>query len=190
MVNVPQKTDEVFDILSKGEFICSNSSDPEVKQFYVIIENRYDDLREYFEQIGFDLKQEDEYFYMARLNESKANMKRKINKYFKWIDIFDFLKTFNNTFDPGYRFTISEIHNKLNVEANLKEKLEKLSSYTRKKNYRKSIEKIVDMLCKEGFVELENEIAGRYKVLSSFKYLEDMIMNINIPDEIKNEISE
>jgi len=189
-MNVPSKTDEIFDRLSKGEFICSNSSEQEIQQLYAIIDNRYEDLKEYFAQIGFDLKRENEYFYMARRDESKASIKRKIDKYFKWIDIFDFLKTFDNTIDPGYRFTISEIHNKLDVEANLKEKLEKLSTYTRKKNYRKSIQKIIDMLCKEGFAELENEVEGRYKILASFKYLEDMIMNINIPDEIQNEISE
>ena len=44
------------------------------------------------------------------------------------------------------------------------------------------------MLEKDAFVELENEISLSYKVLASFKYLEQLVLAINIPDEVKNEI--
>jgi len=50
--------------------------------------------------------------------------------------------------------------------------------------------KIVELLCKEGFAEIENEILKSYKVLSSFKYLEELINNINIPEEVQHEIPE
>jgi len=38
-------------------------------------------------------------------------------------------------------------------------------------------------------MELENPISNTYKVLSSFKYLEQLILTINIPEETSNEKS-
>ena len=43
---------------------------------------------------------------------------------------------------------------------------------------------------KDGYLEIENEILKSYKVLSSFKYLEELISNINIPEEVQHEIPE
>ena len=48
------------------------------------------------------------------------------------------------------------------------------------------VKKFID----ETFIELENDITHQYKVLASFKYLEQLILTINIPDEVKNEIPE
>ena len=56
--------------------------------------------------------------------------------------------------------------------------------------YQEVINKIVESLCKDGFAEIENEILKSYKVLSSFKYLEELINNINIPEEVQHEIPE
>ena len=46
------------------------------------------------------------------------------------------------------------------------------------------------MLRKAGYAELESEISDSYKILSSFSYLEELVMSINIPEEIQNEIPE
>ncbi|MGL5227495.1 MAG: condensin complex protein MksE, partial [Bacteroidales bacterium] len=43
---------------------------------------------------------------------------------------------------------------------------------------------------RDGFIELENEIEGTYKVLSAFSYIEKLVLSINIPEEIINEIPE
>jgi hypothetical protein len=48
------------------------------------------------------------------------------------------------------------------------------------------LKKLID----DNFIELENEITHQYKVLASFKYLEQLILTINIPDEVRNEIPE
>ena len=48
----------------------------------------------------------------------------------------------------------------------------------------------IDDLKKDKFIELENEITHQFKVLASFKYLEQIVMTINISEEIKNEIPE
>jgi hypothetical protein len=109
---------------------------------------------------------------------------------FKWIDIVDFFKSFDNSFSSGYRFTPHEIVIKLKVDVQLKNKLSTLYHYTKTKNEAEAIRKLSEMLTKEGFCELENEINDSFKVLASFIYLEELILNINISEVVKNEIPE
>jgi len=68
--------------------------------------------------------------------------------------------------------------------------LRKVFKMDDKTPYDEVITKVVDNLCKDGFAEMENEILKSYKVLSSFKYLEELVMNINIPEDVQNEIPE
>src|SRR5690606_26012692 len=125
----------------------------------------------------------DEYFYFSRL-ENKVDLERKIEQFFKWIDILDFLKSFDHSFSSGYRFTPSNILVKLNMDAELKSKLTGLKRYTGgKEKYNEIVEKILDDLRKDRFVEVENHISGEYKVLAAFHYLEQLVMSINISEE-------
>jgi len=39
MLKMPPKTDVIFDKLSKGDFICSNTANLEMKTLYEIIED-------------------------------------------------------------------------------------------------------------------------------------------------------
>jgi hypothetical protein len=48
----------------------------------------------------------------------------------------------------------------------------------------------VKSLCEDTFAELESDVLKSYKILSSFHYLEDLIQNIQIPDEVQDEIPE
>jgi flagellar motor component MotA len=103
----------------------------------------------------------------------------------------DFFKTFDSSFASGFRFTPSEIANQLSTNADLKSKLNSLKKISAdKKNNLERIKKIIESLERESFVALENEITDTYKVLASFKYLEEIIDTINIPEEIANEIPE
>ena len=52
------------------------------------------------------------------------------------------------------------------------------------------MEKLLDELAKIGFIELENELEGVWKVTSSFHYLEEMIDCITITEDLKNEMPE
>jgi hypothetical protein len=56
--------------------------------------------------------------------------------------------------------------------------------------YDEVIAKVIDNLCRDGFAEIENEILKSHKILSSFKYLEELVTNINIPEEVQHEIPE
>jgi len=188
-MNVPKQTGEIFDILSRGQFICSNSSRETIRRLYNVLEEHFDELRNYFGAIYFTLERGDEFFYFSR-SESKTDLERKIETAYKWIDIMDFFKTFDSAFGPGYRFTPSDILVRLNVDAALKNKIEGLKKYSNDENYAESLRKIVRMLVNDNFIELENEISDSYKALSSFKYLEQLVLSIAIPEEVRSEIPE
>jgi len=191
-MNAPKQTAEIFDILSKGQFICSNSSNERIRKLFdIIAENgNFETLQDYFSAINFVLEEGDEYYYLSRF-ESKADLERKIETAFRWIDIVDFFKSYDTSFTSGSRFQPSDILVKLNVDAVLKDKLDGLKRWSKKETYKENLEHIITkMLCAEGFAELENEIFNEYKVLSSFNYLEELINSINIPEEVQDEIPE
>ena len=190
-MEVPIQTAEIFKILSKGQFISSNNSDKTISFLYKVIEDEqnFENLHNYFQQINFVLEKGDEYFYFSR-PESKVDLENKLDSAFRWIDIIDFFKTFDNSFSAGYRFTIAEILVRINTDADLETKLDGLKKYTDKEKRKDILDKIVKKLIDETFVEEENSITQQYKVLNAFKYLEQLILAINIPDEVRYEIPE
>ena len=193
-MSVPNRTGEIFELLSKGQFICSNSCDAVVRKLYDIIDEKdnYELLYDYFQHINFVLEKGDEFYYFSRI-ESKADLERKIETAFRWIDIVDFFKSFDNSFASGYSFTPSEIAVKINVDAVLKNKADGIRNSLKlddKFSYLDVVSKAIESLVRDGYLEMENEILRSYKVLSSFKYLEELVTNINIPDEVQHEIPE
>lgn len=194
-MNIPKQTGEIFELLSKGQFICSNSSDSRISKLYEILDDQenFDLLHDYFNSINFVLEKGDEYYYFSRKNESKADLERKLEAACKWIDIVDFFKTFDNAFGSGYSFSPARIAVEISVQAVLKNKadgLKRTLKIDEKISYPEVVNKIVKTLCDDNFAEMENEILKSYKVLSSFKYLEELINNINIPEDIQHEIPE
>ncbi len=192
-MNVPRQTGEIFELLSKGQFICSNSSDSRISKLCEILDDNenFEMLYEYFYSINFILEKGDEFYYFSRKDESKADLERKLETACKWIDIVDFFKTFDNAFASGYSFSPAKIAVEISVQVVLKNKADGLKGILKmdeKTPYTEAVNKIVDTLCKDGYAEIENEILKSYKVLSSFKYLEELINNINIPDEVQHEI--
>lgn len=187
----PIQTAEIFKKLSKGQFISSNSSDKTLSDLYNVIdmEDNFEVLRDYFENINFNLERGDEYFYFSR-TESKVNLEKKIEKAFEWIDIMDFLKTYDNAFSSGYRFSPSDILVRIKTDAELETKLEAMKAKAKSDKHQDILDKILKKLTDETFIELENDITHQYKVLASFKYLEQLIMSIHIPEEIQDDIPE
>lgn len=179
---LPKHTSDIFEILSKGQFICSNSIRDNIRKLYNIIDENFDELYDYFSAINLILEKGDEYYMFTRL-ENKTDLERKIEAAFKWIDILDFFKAVDHSFGAGYRFTPSEILTKLSVDVDLKNKLEGLKKYAGgKEKHAEILDKVLDQLRKDNFIELENEITSSYKTLSSFHYLERLVLSINVPE--------
>ena len=192
MMEVPKQTAEIFRILTKGQFINSNSSNKNINDLFKIIEDEqnFENLYDYFLNINFILERGNEYFFFSR-PESKVDLEKKIEAAYKWIDIVDFFKTFRNDFSSGLRFLPSDILVQLKTDADLENKLEGLKKYADNKNSQRDIlDKILKILTDDTFIEIENPITQQYKVLASFNYLEQLILTINIPEDVKSEISE
>lgn len=190
-MEVPIQTADIFKILSKGQFINSNSSTKAIGDLYRVIEEdqNFENLYDYFSNINFTLAKGDEYYYFSR-PENKVDLDTKIEAAFRWIDIIDFLKTYDNSFSSGYRFSPSDILVRIKTDAELETKLEGLKKHTDKEKHQDILDKILKKLADDTYIELENEITHQFKVLASFRYLELLILTINIPDEIRNEIPE
>lgn len=185
-------TSEIFEVLRRGQFICSNSPDNDMQMLYKILEGEddFEYLYNYFYQIDYILEQGDEFFYFSR-NEKKTDLERKIEKAFTWIDALDFFETFDSSFGVGFRFTPSDIVSQLKNNADLKTKLDNLKKIsTSTQNHLEQIKKLIEKLEKDNYITLENEISETYKVLTSFNYLKDLVNIINIPAAIDNEIPE
>lgn len=182
--SLPPQTAEIFEILSKGQFISSNGDD-RTRLLYRIIDegDAYPALRTYFAAIDLELEQGNEYYHFSR-RDSKADIERKVEAAFKWIDILDFFKAFDASFGAGYRFTIHDVVTRAAVDAPLKMKLEGLKKYAAgKERHADILGKVIELLERDSFVMLEGEITGTYKVLTAFRYLEELVLAINITQD-------
>lgn len=165
-------TKEIFDILSKGGFISQNSISQQRSHLYDAIEDDFQDYQDYYRGIDFTLEGGNGYYYFSR-TENKVDLTDKVQRLAQWIDRVDFLKTFNNTFGSGFTFRKSNILEKFSGDIELKEKARNL--YTDMKTNEEKIEKLTGDLERQGFIELENELDGTYKVTAAFHYIEELI---------------
>ena len=188
-MNIPSWTAEVFDLLSKGQFLCSDSIDRDNRKLYSLVDDSFEDMHQYFSAIGFVLERGEEYFYFSR-KESRVDLERKIEQAYRWIDIVDFCKAFNSAFGAGLHFSSSEIEVQLRMDVNLKDKLEGLRRITGDGSYSERIKKIINELVGAGYAELENDITMHYKVVAGFKYIEQLIVSISISEELHHEVSQ
>ena len=76
-MSVPKHTSDIFEILSKGQFICSNSTRDSTRKLYNIIDEHFDDLYDYFKAINLVLEKGDEYYMFTRM-ENKTDLERKL----------------------------------------------------------------------------------------------------------------
>lgn len=182
------QTNKIFEVLSKGQFLCSNSSQEEQRRLYSIIEEDPEKFYDYFRPLGFELERGEEFFYFSR-KEARADLERKIEQAYKWIDILDFFKTYNNSFGVGFRFMPSEILVQIKIDANLKDKIDQLNKPLGDGSHKDRVQRLIDELVKYGFLELEGEIMQQYKVLSSYAYIEKLLVSIQITEEEADEVS-
>lgn len=183
-MNIPNRhTADIFDTLSKGKFICSNSVEDSSRRLYNVIEENFEDLYTYFKCIDFELQKGDEYFYFSR-NETRVAVESKIEQAYRWIDVVDFFIAFNSGFAPGFRFTPAEILVQVKMDAGLKDKLEIMKRLTGDGSYPDRINSLIEkQLCTPGFAELESEVSNQYKVLASFNYIKQLIVSIQIQED-------
>ena len=155
-------TKEIFDILSRGGFISQNSVSQQQSNLYDAIEDDFQQYQDYFSG----------YYYFSR-QENKVELADKVQRMAEWIDKTDFLKTFNTAFGSGFTFRKSNILEKFSSDIELKEKARRL--YTDLMTNDEKIDKLIGDLQRQGFVELQDELDGTFKVTAAFHYIEELI---------------
>ena len=180
MDNLPEKTGEIFETLTSNKpgFICDNSTDREIQKLYNIVEEHFEGLYEYFERIGFLLKRGNGYFYFSK-DFKRTELEERLERTSRFIDIVAFFKGYDSNFRAYSTFTVAAIVQKCLMEIALKQKLQDLNKYLKspKEKLTDIAEGVVSLLDKQ-YLELEDEDERRYKVLSSFRYLEDLFFRI------------
>ena len=184
MQNNNPRTAEIFDILSKGQFVCSNAIDSQRRHLYQYIEENFDELEPKFKEIGYQLEDGNNYYYFSRPNESNPNVESKIEKALRWLDILAFFTTFRKDLCRGARFQPYDILKQVEINLSLKEQLADLQKRTNPgKNYQEMLNDLIKEIQKEGFIDLENEMDQIWKILDSWDYMEKLVMAVNIQDE-------
>lgn len=184
MQNNNLRTAEIFDILSKGQFVCSNAIDSQRRHLYRYIEENFEELEPKFREIGYQLEDGNNYYYFSRPNESNQNVESKIEKALRWLDILAFFTTFRKDLCRGARFQPYDILKQVEINLSLKEQLADLQKRTNPgKNYQEMLNDLIKEIQKEGFIDLENEMDQTWKILDSWDYMEKLVMAVNIQDD-------
>lgn len=178
-------TTEIFQLLSKGNFISSNASKDHTGKLYRYIseEDHFELLKTYFALINFNLESGNGYYYFSQISEKDTLREEKILKFERYIDILDLFTSLENPPFVGTRYTITEIAQECLGNPMQKEKLEEIRIGGNKANITDKLREILDFLTADTFLELEDEETETYKVLDSFNYLLEIIKQIEIYGE-------
>ncbi len=170
-----QTTSKIFNHLRDGKFLSLNTPNKGEKKLYEYVENHHNELCHYFEFIDIELKLKDGYCYFSSL-ENKEN---KLQLIYEMIDILNFLYNYNSAFSVGFKFSISDIEEKIKDNITLDVKLKKIKSLSGD-TLRARVLSLLNKLIKRGFIVLEDEYLQQYLVLNSFEYLVEFFNTIEI----------
>ena len=174
-------TQKIYERMSRGQFLSIDSTDLEVKHLYEDVEENFADYEAYFQEIGLQLMAGDGYCYFARQQESKLTIEQRLQSFAQWVDILDFLKTYDITFSTGFQFRTTHILERINLDVELRDKARRL--FRKQLTNQELVEKLVGELTGMGFAELINEEDGTHKVTAAFRYAEEMVGLIAIYNE-------
>lgn len=174
---------EIFETLSRGNFISTNSKVYRHRQLFNQIEEHFESLHEYFGAIGFSLEAGNNYYYFSK-EEINYVLERKIEAFYKYIDILAFFADFDNSFGEGYQFSMTDIEQKSKVDTNLQQQLLNIThDISDNSSYYERVSHLVRKMTKEGFFECEDDERRDYRVLSAYNYLQSIVKSIDIDYE-------
>jgi hypothetical protein len=177
MNNIPKQTPEIFNILSRGNFISSNGS--KGKLFDIInYEDNYATLKEFFSHTGYSLERGHNYFYFSQTDEPNLIIEKKLEQFAYYIDVMDFFSSMDTKPVVGTRYRVTQIAEECFSNERLKQKIYALS---RREKMVDKVAEIAGDLTAAGFFEQEDE--DTYKVMDAIHYLEEVISLITIDDD-------
>jgi len=174
---IPQHIEKLYQHILKGNFINENSSKSGNSELYNAIISKESELRAYFKPIGYVLIRREGYFYFA--HDDAPDSISALEKVVDYIDIASFLRTIDSNFSVGYRFSLTSMENQLNINIELQDLAHKMKWIVAKDN-RDFLEKIIDRLRKDGFVEELNSTKAEYIILNSYDYIEAFLNEVEV----------
>lgn len=174
-------TQRIYELMSKGAFLSVDSTDLEVKHLYDDVEENFSDYEAYFSELGLRLEAGEGYYYFSRIQEGKSAIEDKLKRFALWVDILDFLKTYDIAFSTGFQFRSTHILERINLDVELRDKARKL--FRKQNTNQEIVEKLINELMGMGFAEIINEEDGTYKVTAAFRYAEELVNLITIYNE-------
>lgn len=180
-LELPKQTHEIFNILARGHFISSNGTKDGMHRLYDILNDpiNFEKLQNYFSVLRYKIEKGNNYFYFSKINEPPSITEKKLETFEKYIDIIDLFASLDNKITIGSRFRPSEIAEECNANVRLKQKLAKIPIYN-SENFINKIRGICELMARDSFLELEDEVTETYKVLDAYGYLLDVINAITI----------
>lgn len=177
LMELPRQTAEIFARLCRGHFVSANSSDPEQSDWYAVISQHEATLQAYFAPLGFTLEQGPGYYYLGR-DEPRSSIEDKIERFSRLIERVSWLKHYEASLGPGHRLSIPTLSEALKQRPDLQRRLAKLPL---KGNHPSDQERLLALLRtfeRESFAEQIQDQPPTFRVLSSFHYLETLILAI------------
>ena len=171
---------DVFEHLSRGKFLCENSPIRKERQLFEACSSEYDTFFAYFEEIGFSLERGNEYFYFSKTFTNKT-IEEKITKVYEYIDLVELMQEYSQSFGVGFRVSISELESSAKANVTLKQSIQKIRTSTKNMTLHQQCARVLEQFSRGGFMALESEHEQRYKVLSSFEYLQTFLNAIEVP---------
>ncbi len=175
-MELPKYTKEIFERLSRGNFICQNSPDAFEKRLFEICNENSSALAAYFQPIGFELNYGQGYFYFSKeLQESQVET--KLENILHLLDYVELFLQYDEYFNVGWRSSPIALAEAATDNIVIKERIEKIRGLSGN-NIFKKCEDIFNKMKKDGFMALEDEYEKRYVVLTSYNYLVDFFKSV------------
>ncbi|MDH5465014.1 MAG: hypothetical protein OEW60_05245 [Thiovulaceae bacterium] len=180
-MSYPNQTQEIFELLSRGNFICENSPVRNERKLFNRCEEEHKELYTFFEHIGYYLEQGNGYYYFSKKLQNNQ-IEDKLEAILDYIDLVEFMLQYSGTFGVGFRTTVSELSEAVKANVVLKDRLDRIKGSYKSLTLHQQCAKVLERFRKSGYMALEDEHEERYLVLSSYDYIQTFLEAIEVPN--------
>lgn len=166
---MPPLTAEIFDRLSRGQFISGNSQDERKAELYRLLARHEDEFRAYFAPLGLHLEQGPGYYYFTR-PDIRSALEDKVERTLRWLDWLDWLVQAAPSLGPGVRLVLADLLEATQRSAALRRQLRQLPLKGSPGNDEERLLTLMRAMEREGMVEQVTEKPVVYQLLAAIDY--------------------
>lgn len=180
---------EIFQKLTKGQFLSHNSNNSEDRRMYSDLDENFQEYYDYYKQIGLILVRADNYFHFTR-EVDEVKTEDKLRGMYCYIDYLHVLEeSTRHKVDVGETITISMVEKTVTETQTLQDYIYKhMVNKDKPETTCRGV--IIDMfreLTNKGFFELIDKNTDKYLVTDAFAYLQDIVELIKPKSDTYNE---